>query len=169
MNDLFPYSGAEMSHCKTYRYRLWRIWDRKLPIVTFIMLNPSTADHLINDPTVERCQRRAIGMGFGGIRVANLFALRSTDPQALYQANDPIGPKNDQAILEQAKSARMVICAWGTHGGHLARGAFVHRMLLENGIQPHVLALNQDGSPKHPLYVSYGTEPQAWGDTLLTN
>lgn len=162
MKSLFDDSGAVFSPCNTWRYRLWRTWDPGRPRVTFVMLNPSTADEIDNDPTVERCQRRAVNMGFGGLQVANLFALRSTDPKALYSHPDPIGTKNDQAILEQAKNAGMVICAWGTHGKHLGRGDFVRRMLLENGIHPHVLALNQDGTPKHPLYVGYDIDPAPW-------
>lgn len=30
----------------TYRYSLWRL-NHQLPTVAFIMLNPSTADHLV--------------------------------------------------------------------------------------------------------------------------
>lgn len=55
-----------------------------------VMLNPSTADEAQNDPTVERCERRALRLGFGQLEVVNLFALRSTDPSALYDSNvDP--------------------------------------------------------------------------------
>lgn len=155
-------SGARFSPCMQYRYSLWRRWDESKPFATFVMLNPSTADEVQNDPTVERCQRRSLAMGFGGLRVANIFALRSTDPQGLYKTDDPIGPENDAAILEAARDSAMVICAWGGHGKHLGRGAQVRSMLLDAGVTPHYLQLNDDGTPKHPLYVAYDIQPTAW-------
>lgn len=152
-------SGAKFSACMRYRYQLWRQWDASKEMAVFVMLNPSTADEIDNDPTVERCQRRAIQMGFGGLRVVNIFAYRSTDPVALYQQEDPVGPENDAAILDAAKGAGLVICAWGKHGNYKGRGLQVVQMLTDAGVQSHYLQLNQDGTPKHPLYVSYDLKP----------
>ena len=84
MTSLFPCSsGAVFSECKRYRYSLWRVWNPDLPVCMFLMLNPSTADETTNDPTVERCQRRAVQMGYGGLHVGNIFAWRSTDPTGI--------------------------------------------------------------------------------------
>lgn len=162
MNLFNELSGAQFSECGQYRYSLWRRWDPEKPVATFVMLNPSTADAIDNDPTVERCQRRAEKMGYGGLRVANIFAYRSTDPQALYDHTEPIGEENDAAILEAAQDAGIVICAWGSHGNHLGRGAAVIKMLQEAGIELHYLQLNKDGTPKHPLYVAYEKTPEAF-------
>ncbi|WP_244222910.1 DUF1643 domain-containing protein [Cupriavidus lacunae] len=52
-------AGAILSDCEQYRYRLWREWGRSSPGLGFIMLNPSTADHQVNDPTITRCLQRA--------------------------------------------------------------------------------------------------------------
>src|ERR1051326_5628436 len=93
---------ALFSPCGLFRYRLWRHWTPGMPPLVFVMLNPSTADAEKNDPTVERCERRAKAGGFGGGEVVNLFALRSTDPKALYSAADPIGPENDKVIATAA-------------------------------------------------------------------
>lgn len=159
--DLFTETGAAFSECRRYRYRLWRYWDRSKPPLCFLMLNPSTADDLSNDPTVERCQRRALAMGYGGLEVVNIFAFRSTDPSALYTLDDPVGPENDRAILDACQLAGMVICAWGNHGRELnGRSAIVRAMLEEAGIAPFALAVNSSGEPKHPLYVSYEKEPE---------
>jgi hypothetical protein len=159
--DLFGLGGAVFSSCNTYRYRLWRVWDDKPPAV-FIMLNPSTADAFENDPTVERCERRARAMGYGGLRVANIFALRSTDPKALYKHPQPIGTENDQAILESIADAGIVICAWGSHGNYKNRGNEVIELIRSVNITPHYLAMNLDSTPKHPLYVSYNITPTPW-------
>lgn len=159
--DLFERSGALFSPCRQYRYRLWREWGDKPPAV-FIMLNPSTADEVENDPTVERCERRARVMGYGGLRVANIFALRSTDPQALYEAEDPVGTDNDAGILESVKGAGIVVCAWGGHGNLNGRGELVRAMLRQAGVTPHYLVMNKDGTPKHPLYVGYDEMPKKW-------
>jgi hypothetical protein len=163
MSSLFPESsGATFSPCRRYRYTLWRQWDERPP-AAFIMLNPSTADETANDPTVERCQRRAQAMGYGGIRVANIFALRSTDPRALYTAEDPVGPENDHALLTLAQGVSLVICAWGSHGRHQGRGVAVRALLHAHDIPLHVLRLNQDGNPQHPLYIGYDVAPVLWG------
>ncbi|WP_169567421.1 DUF1643 domain-containing protein [Sneathiella limimaris] len=157
----FGESDAVFSDCETYRYRLWRRWDDG-PSVAFLMLNPSTADAFRNDPTVERCHRRAVAMGFGALEVVNIFAFRATDPKNLKKAKDPIGPLNDQILLETAKSCDMTICAWGSHGTHQNRDRDVRKLLKDAGINPHILALTKFDQPRHPLYVSYSQSPIPW-------
>lgn len=139
-------SNATFSKCRLYCYTLTRQWGTEVHI-TFIMLNSSTADEIKNDPTVERCERRARAMGFGGLRVANIFALRSTDPAALYQHLNPVGNDNDEAILKSAAGAGLVVCAWGKHGLLMNRSDQVKHLLKRNGITPSVLRLNKDGTP----------------------
>lgn len=160
--DLFQNSGAVFSPCRLYRYALWRTWDADKAPLLFVMLNPSTADEVANDPTVERCERRARAMGFGGLRVANIFAYRSTDPGALYGLDDPVGPDNDQAILDAVAVAGLVVCGWGKHGNLRGRGEAVRALIASTGKAPHYLELNNDGTPKHPLYVGYSVKPQPW-------
>ena len=46
-------SKAVYSSCEKYRYSLTRIWDEEAKNLHFIMLNPSTATEIQNDPTVE--------------------------------------------------------------------------------------------------------------------
>ncbi len=55
------------------------------------------------NPTIRRCIGFAKAWGLRGLIVGNLFALRSTDPKALYDHPDPIGPDNAQHILAIAK------------------------------------------------------------------
>lgn len=162
INDLFTESGAVFSECRRYRYRLWRTWDATKPSLVMVMLNPSIADASQNDPTVERCQRRALTMGYGGLQVVNIFSLVSTDPAALYNTGDPVGPGNDDAIRQAVKNAGMVLCAWGNHGAYIDRARRVVTLLREAGVAPYCLGTNADGSPKHPLYVSYAVAPTVY-------
>lgn len=142
--------GADISECETYRYRLWRRWSTE-PLAGFVMLNPSTADALKDDPTIMRCMDFAWSWGCGGIMVINLFAFRSPHPDDLLTHADPIGPLNDQHLFIEAVACKPLIAAWG-NGGHLkARGARVRRILGERGLALAHLGLTKDGSPKHPL------------------
>ena len=155
-------STAVYSDCERYRYSLTRIWDEDAGRVHFIMLNPSTATEVQNDPTVERCERRARALGFGAFRVSNIFAWRDTDPRGMRAAADPVGPENDAAILAGCDWAACNVAAWGTHGAHLDRGAHVLGLLASAGAPLHHLGLTKDGHPRHPLYVAYARQPELW-------
>jgi hypothetical protein len=165
-------SEALYSPCERYRYLLTRTWDATGPRVLFVMLNPSTATEVQNDPTVERCERRARALGFGAFRVTNIFAWRDTDPKAMRAAADPVGPGNDQAIAQSAAEwvrggHDRIVAAWGTHGAHLDRGAAVERILRQGGNDLYHLGLTQAGHPRHPLYIGYAVAPQLWTSPSL--
>ncbi len=155
-------SEAVYSPCERYRYTLTRTWDPTGQRALFIMLNPSTATEVQNDPTVERCERRARALGFGAFRVTNIFAFRATDPRDMRRAADPVGPENDAAILAGVPWADRIVCAWGTHGAHLNRGPEVAALLRGTGAPLHHLGLSKAGHPKHPLYIGYATQPVLW-------
>ena len=154
-------SEAVYSDCEQYRYLLTRVWVSG-PKALFVMLNPSTATEIQNDPTVERCERRARTLGFGAFRVTNIFAYRATDPKVMRAVADPVGPGNDAAILESAAWADSIVCAWGNHGLHQDRGAFVANLLRQTGVPLLHLGLTGQAQPRHPLYVGYDQQPQAW-------
>jgi len=155
-------SVATYSDCLRYRYDLIRVWDGTAPKIAFVMLNPSTATEVQNDPTVERCERRARVLGYGAFRVTNIFAWRDTDPKKMRAADRPVGPANDAAIREAALWADAVLCAWGTHGAHLGRGAEVEALLHATLRPLFHLGLSQGGHPKHPLYIGYAEQPRPW-------
>lgn len=160
--QLFEDRSCVFSECRTYRFRLDIVWDAALPVCNFIMLNPSTADELVNDPTVERCQRRAAEWGFGRLVVTNLFAFRATDPKEMLAVADPVGLDNDRHIAEAAREAKLVICGWGIHGKHRGRSNAVRTLLSSLNVSLTALRLCQDGEPGHPLYVGYGVRPEPW-------
>ncbi len=155
-------STAIYSDCERYRYSLTRIWDPAGRKALFVMLNPSTATEVQNDPTVERCERRARALGFGAFQVTNIFAWRDTDPKKMRAAAEPVGADNDQAILDGALWADQVIAAWGTHGAHLDRGPAVEALLRRAGHDLFHLGLSKAGHPKHPLYIAYSQNPAPW-------
>jgi len=155
-------SVAVYSDCMAYRYRLTRVWGAGQRRVVFVMLNPSTATELQNDPTVERCERRARALGFDGFAVANIFAYRATDPRVMRAAADPIGPDNDAAIAALAVWADVVICAWGRHGACQGRGRTVEAALRGAGHALQHLGLTKAGEPRHPLYLGYDRQPEPW-------
>lgn len=171
--DLAGERGAYISDCGAYRYRLWREWDRSRPTLAFLMINPSTADHLTDDPTITRCMSRAITGKYGRLEVANLFPLRATDPDELLRHVDPLGPAQggvtaDGAILDAIDRANMVICAWGAHPAAAARATDVMRIIGMCGMRNKLyhLGLNKDGSPKHPLYIAASTRPKPFELTV---
>ncbi len=155
-------SEAVYSDCERYRYRLTRVWEPAGRRALFIMLNPSTATETQNDPTVERCERRARALGFGAFRVCNIFAFRATDPKVMRAQADPVGPENDAAISDSLSWADQIICAWGAHGAHLGRGQIVADLLRESGLPLYHLGLTLAGAPKHPLYIGYERQPERW-------
>lgn len=158
---LFPQqaveSGARLSPCGIYRYSLWRIWDKAKPVLGALLLNPSVADAEFDDPTIRRLIVRAKHLGFGGLRVCNLFALRSTSPEVLHSfAGDAIGPENDKWIDHDMRLCHMILCGWGRHGTHLNRDRCVNRILDYHAMMHlYALKINDDGTPAHPLYISY--------------
>jgi hypothetical protein len=126
------------------------------------MLNPSTADAFQLDPTNRRCVGFAQAWGYGSMVTTNIFAFRSTDPASLRTAIDAVGPANDDAIVEAAVAADLVIAAWGTHGELQGRSDAVRELLRKAEVSLHVLRLTKAGHPGHPLYVAGDTVPTLW-------
>lgn len=145
--------NAEISECGKYRYMLRRIWEPDGRLVHWIMLNPSTADASIDDPTIRRCMGFARAWGYGGIYVSNLFAYRTTDPSLLPLLNEEcVGPDNDRWI-GFAIRCPLIVCAWGAHPKAAVRARSVLDMLRSENAVPHCLGTTKDGHPRHPLYV----------------
>ena len=155
-------SGANFSACRRWRTLLWRRWDASKPVANFLMLNPSTADERVLDPTCARARDYAERWGYGTLLVTNVFAWRATDPGAMRATADPVGAGNNAAILRAARKAQLVVCAWGNHGLHLGRSGAVLRLLRGAGIVLHVLRLNASGEPAHPLYLPARLRPTRW-------
>lgn len=159
----FRMAGADIE--LPYRYRLWRDWRPHGPRVLWVMLNPSTADGTEDDPTIRRCIGFSKSWGYAGLVVVNLFALRATDPDDLAVHEDPIGPRNDEAIRAAAKESPLIMVAWGSFAGLRRRDERVLEILRqEAGDDLCCLGLTTAGYPRHPLYVPGDRRPLKLGE-----
>lgn len=164
MNDLLTSSGALFDNDRSRRVRLWRIWDKRLPVLIVIGMNPSKADETDNDPTVERVQRRATNLGYGGFFMLNMLDVIETDSRKLdaMSASERCSPINSEQLLwalDKAKDGKAdVLCAWGKPGQKYGAVAWFATQAARRKVTLFCLGCNKDGSPVHPLYQPYSKE-----------
>lgn len=165
---------AVISSCGNYRYWLGRHWGSgSRGIAVFLMLNPSTADGTVDDPTIRKCCGFARRWSLDGIHVVNLFAFRSTDPKGLLRCPDPIGMDNDghiknallrDRIMTPEEAASRMVCAWGSPKNNALRRLVASRsiQLLAQfkDVPLWCLGQSKDQHPRHPLMISYDTPLQ---------
>lgn len=159
-------SRAYISEDGLYRYSLTRGIadphfgclddDERGATVTFVGLNPSTADATQDDPTIRRCVRFAREWGFARLKVVNLYALRATDPKQLWLADDPVGPENDHVISLVFGGSDKIVAAWGATAPDERVSEFIETF---GGWQMWALGLTQGGRPRHPLYMRADVVP----------
>lgn len=137
-----------------YRYSLTRVWDASRPTITFVLLNPSTADAVDLDPTLRRCVSFSQREGFGGMRILNLYAYRTPSPAVMLATSDPVGPENDRVLAEASGT---VVAGWGTNANPV-RVARVLKLLPPL----KALKITKDGHPQHPLYVKSDSPLVDW-------
>lgn len=160
------YSAAVISPDDVYRYELVRIWDASLPLLSVVMVNPSTADHTKNDPTIVKVMEFARRLGYGGIIVVNLFAFRATDVNELRAALDPVGPLNRVYIECAMLRTRTTLVAWGASAKlplQLRDQWRIVADLVRIMNRPlHCLGTCNDGHPKHPVMLGYNSPLVQW-------
>lgn len=163
MNKPWPSTyevDAHISEDGLYRYWLEIVWAKERQRLAFVLLNPSKADHRIDDPTAQRAVRFAIREGYGGIVIANLFAFRATDPRELKRAKNPVGPSNLPTLLSLPDRAHKIVVGWGAGAkASEARKTFVDYMALET---LWCLGTTKDGEPRHPLYLKNDAPLVKW-------
>jgi hypothetical protein len=152
-------SGAELSADGMYRYRLWRTVSGRGPFAekrcAFVMLNPSTADSVDDDPTIRRCRGFAVREHCYRFDVVNLFAFRATKPVAMIKAADPIGPLNDERIRHVLDQVDFAIAGWGRFGDLFPdRCRAVTELLQASGKPVFALGYTSGGQPRHPLMLA---------------
>jgi hypothetical protein len=127
-----------------------------------VLLNPSTATEEVSDPTITRCTARAHRGGAGGLVVVNTAAIRETDANRAWRIADPIGPFNADWIRALIPTCALHIAGWGPTAAKFRGDGRVLELFRQKNVPLYALAINQDGSPRHPLYVSYDVAPSLW-------
>lgn len=139
---------------------LTRRWSHGNKLV-WIMLNPSTADAELDDPTIRRVVGFTKDWGFAAAEVVNLFALRATHPVELLHHPDPLGPENPHYVRKAIReSTEFVMLAWGAFlsNGEMPR-MNVERWAADAHKNVRCLGVTMTGHPKHPLYIPKTAKP----------
>ncbi len=158
--DIASEDGAIFSHCRQYRYGLWRTWDAGIKKALFVGLNPSSADENRNDPTIRRLIGFSRSWGYGGIMAGNLFGWRTPFPKQLWGVNHPIGAQNDQWLKWMGRHAGIILACWGNGGAGVDKTAYARRISIVRHLLPaplYCLGLTKQGQPRHPLYLKKET------------
>jgi hypothetical protein len=149
-----------------HRYILHRSWIGTGGQVNFVMLNPSTADDLVDDPTIRKCVGFAKRWGYSRMVVTNLFAYRATEPRDLQSllGNSETwdiakgGPENERVVINNALESDLVCCAWGEHGRILWQAdALIRRLATEFDLW--CIGITAAGKPLHPSRAAYTDAP----------
>jgi len=145
--------AAFISSCGLYRYSLSRIWDDQLPRLVVCMLNPSKADHEVDDPTMLALIHFARIWGYGGLLIVNLYGFRASQPKEMFNATDPIGRENDGYVVAAldyaAANGGRLLVAWGNDGQE--RAGFFCQLAESRDIELICLGTTLSGAPKHPM------------------
>ena len=158
-------SWASFSECGRYRYELGREWNSEKACVCWILLNPSTADALVDDQTTKKIRRFSESWGYGSFVLGNAYAWRATDPRALPRDRSmAVGPENDERIVGLASLSMMVVLGWGNNITP-ARAREVLE-LLRGYRTPSALRVSKFGTPAHPLYLRESLEPRPLDELL---
>jgi hypothetical protein len=153
---------AVISQCRTYRYRLVRVWDSHLPRLGVVGHSWSTTNGWRSDPTVRRCIGFARTWGYGGVDIGSLFGLQGADPTKLASVADPVGPDNDAHLAKMCADNDLVLLAWGAHADpNRARAVaqMLWRLSEYCGGSLAVLGWTERGQPCHPLCVPKHATP----------
>jgi len=151
-------TNAKISSCGGYRFELSRFWGGH-PLLVYIMLNPSTADASVDDPTIRRCISFARRERAGGILVVNLSPQRVTNPRDLGRVPLEVSQRNLDSIAWASSQGR-VVCAWGVTPKLLREEAATVVMSLIG--KTWCLGTTKDGHPRHPLYVRADAPLRVW-------
>lgn len=162
--DVSGLGFALYSSDKLHRFMLGRDWGiESLPRLMFVGLNPSTATHEVDDPTIAKLVGYARRWGLHGLDMFNLFAFRSTDPAKLpYDIERAAGLGNFSVIFDALKHAAAVCdtvaFGWGNHANKSEQrrwlAARVLRAARDLGARPKCFKMTKQGQPHHPLYLS---------------
>jgi len=149
---------ASLSRCGKFRWALTRRWGVGKQIC-WVMLNPSSADHRRDDPTILRTIKFTRLWGFAALTVVNLYPFRSSrPPECRRWAQSAMArqamERNAAIVAHEAHQAALVVAAWGGHAWDvLWVNAILDAILTGPTAGPEIYCLGRTktGCPKHPL------------------
>lgn len=148
--------SSDFSACGKYRYLLTRVWDESKPVAMCIGLNPSTAGRIgkdgeeENDATINRLESCLKALGFGGLKMVNLYAIITSKPSKISECPDPM--KGNELWLETtAYSVQEIIFCWG----QFPQAAWRAKQVQKAFPDAKCFGKNKDGTPWHPLAMMY--------------
>ncbi len=158
-----------------YRYiysRKWKPSNKRGSLlynktITWILLNPSTTDHIVTDPTTCLCLEWSAKRRFNNLIILNIFPIIETDSNKLWNINSSellskVREMYNINCITNAFRADRIVAAWGmipsnmitSHQGLLEGMRLLHENLPSDA-RLHCTGWNTDGSPLHPLKVQY--------------
>lgn len=134
---------------RKYRYFLSRTWDKNKKIVTVLMLNPSKANTIVSDKTVNNVIQYFADSEYGSVKVVNLFAFASPDPTELKNRDKHMEELNDEYIKCACKNSHLIIIAW-KRGDRKPRKRQVAKMLQKFENKLKCFQDEKGKKPRHP-------------------
>lgn len=149
MKRHFKVKTAEFSEDGKYRYVLTRIWNDTRPFAMCIGLNPSRADAEKDDTTISLLVNCLDALGFGGLKMVNVFAYITPHPKELDVVDPFVG--NEHWIVTTAYTCQAVIFCWGNFKQVIG----FDEALMEKFPDALCFGINLNGSPWHPRAMTY--------------
>jgi len=115
-----------------------------------IGLNPSTANDIADDPTIRVLVKSLDILGFGGLKMCNLYAFISSDPKKLSECPDPV-KYNDEWLKVAAHNSQTIIFCWGNFTQATYRIDKIKNLFPDG----KCFGKNKNGSPLHPMSLMY--------------
>ncbi len=152
-----------------YRWSLsFKITKSKKEII-FIGLNPSLSDSNFIDNTTRKIIKICKNYNYGNLKIINLFALISKNPDELLIHQKPVGYLNNKFINKslkywsENKNCHLWL-GWGNNGIFFNRNKKIYKKIVnsysikkdnfENPLGPLFIKKTKKQNPIHPLYCS---------------
>lgn len=159
--------AAGISEDGVYRYWLTRRWGEG-PRICFCQLNPSWADGMKEDPTLNRNISFGKAWGFGEAIIVNLYAFRTEDPKELIAAQkrgvNVVGPENWFHLVYAFASSSQIIACWGAAPWAQQRARDVLHEFRDKNF--YCIRRTKSGAPEHPLYLPGHLTPSLYQGVL---